>query len=67
MKTIPQIGLADPVEMLDHIELSDDGNLDRMPIMISMLMPFPMPFSVMRSPSHIRNIVPVVKAMTVVT
>ena len=37
------------------------GNLEIIPIMISIEIPFPMPLSVILSPSHIQKIVPEVK------
>ena len=46
---------------------SDCGRKAMMPIMMISEMPLPMPFSVIRSPSHITNTVPAVRQITQTT
>ena len=66
MNAKPQYAGVEPVEISTHNVFRLDGKRDRMLIMMMRLIPFPIPFSVMRSPNHIKKIVPVVNVTIVV-
>jgi hypothetical protein len=61
------IGLNSPVDNNVSVEPKADGRPETIPAKIIIEIPLPIPFSVICSPNHIKNNVPVVKVITVIT
>ena len=60
----PAKSIAPPIPFEAPSATISNGNLEIIPIMISIEIPFPIPFSVILSPSHMVNMVPEIKIIT---